>query len=91
MYELLCRNRVEDYERWKKVFDSHAAAHPEASLELTDLWRDVEDPNNVFFLFRVSDVDAARAFLEDPAQAEVGAAAGVIDGEYHFVERGELY
>ena len=26
-------------------------------LQLTDLWRDMDDPNNIFFLFRVSSVD----------------------------------
>jgi hypothetical protein len=88
MYELLCRNRVEDYTRWRKVFDSNAPAAREAGLQLTDLWRDIEDPNNIFFLFRVSSVDKARAFMQDPTAAESGVTAGVLDGEYHFVERG---
>jgi hypothetical protein len=91
MYELLCRNRVEDYTRWRKVFDTHAPAAREAGLQLIDLWRDMEDPNNIFFLFLVSSVDKARAFMQDPTAEEAGAAAGVLDGEYHFVERGETY
>jgi len=91
MYELLCRNRVEDYARWRKVFDTNAPAAREAGLQLTDLWRDMEDPNNIFFLFRVSSVDRARTFIEDPAEAEVGAAAGVLDGEYHFLEKDTTY
>jgi hypothetical protein len=91
MYELLCRNRVEDYRRWWKVFESHASAHRQAGLQLTYLWRDVEDPNNIFFLFQVSSLDKARAFIQDPAGAEAGAAAGVLDGEYHFLEKGKTY
>ncbi len=91
MYELLCRNRVEDYARWRKLFDTNAPAAREAGLQLTDLWRGMEDPNNIFFLFRVSSVDRARTFIEDPAEAEVGAAAGVLDGEYHFLEKGTTY
>jgi hypothetical protein len=84
---LLCRNRVADFSKWKAVFDSHADAHCEAGLRLLDLWRGVEEPNNVFFLFEVANVEHARAFLSDPAAAEAGSTAGVLDGEYHFLER----
>jgi len=89
MLVMLVRNRVEDYSRWKSVFDSQDSAAREAGLYLTDLWRDMEDPNNVFFVLRVSDLDKARAFLADPKSAEVGKIAGVIDGEIHFLERDE--
>gem|GEM_PF-605821 len=83
---MLVRNRVEDYQRWISVFDTQDQAANEAGLHLTNLWRDVEDPNNVFFVLRVSDLDKARAFLADPRSAEVGKEAGVIDGEVHFLE-----
>lgn len=87
MYELLCRNRVENYQKWRVKFDSNLPAARDAGLLLTNLWRDAEDPNNVFFLFRVTSKYTARAFLQDPAAAETGAAAGVLDGEYHFLTR----
>jgi hypothetical protein len=90
MLAMLVRNRVEDYSRWKSVFDSQDPAAREAGLHLTDLWRDVEDPNNVFFLFRISDLDKARVFVADPKSAEVGKAAGVVDGEIHILERGNI-
>ena len=86
MIVMLCRNRVADFAKWKAVFESHAQAHRAAGLRLRDLWRDVEDPNNVFFLFEVSSLDKARTFISDPAAAEAGKASGVRDGEYHFLE-----
>jgi hypothetical protein len=89
MLVMLVRNRVEDYSRWKSVFDSQDPAAREAGQYLTDLWRDIEDPNNVFFVLRISDLDKARDFVADPKSAEVGKAAGVIDGEIHFLERNE--
>lgn len=91
MIHMLCRNRVEEYQRWKRIFDSHASAHRAAGLELTNLWRDVADANTVFFLFTVGDMERARAFIADPAAAEVGRAAGVIDGEVHFLATGDVY
>ena len=88
MILLFCRNRVADYSAWKAVFDLHAPESDEAGLTLTNLWRDIEDPNNVFFVFDVANVDRARAFINDPKGAEVGRAAGVVEGEYHFLMPG---
>ena len=88
MTVLLCRNRVADFVRWKSVFDFEAERCEAAGLHLTHLWRDLEDPNNVFFLLEVASLDRARAFLADPAGAAAGEASGVLDGEFHFLERG---
>ncbi len=86
MVVMLCRNRVADFEKWKREFDSNAPAGHEAGLTLLNLWRDVEEPNNVFFLLEVKDIDKARAFITNPAAAELGKKSGVLDGECHFLE-----
>ena len=91
MIVMLCRNRVADFEKWKSVFDSQAQAGREAGLRLMSLWRDVEEPNNVFFLFEVTDTDKARAFITSPAAAESGKKSGVLDGECHFLESSTGY
>lgn len=86
MTYMLCRNRVRDFEKWKAVFSSHAAAHREAGLHLEKIWRGVEDANNVFFLFAIESIEKARGFIGNPEAAKAGQASGVIDGEYHFLE-----
>jgi len=86
MTYMLCRNSVGDYSRWKAVFASHAAAHKKAGLHLVHIWRGVENPNNVFFLFEVAGMEKAKAFISNPEAAEAGESSGVLDGEYHFVE-----
>jgi hypothetical protein len=91
MIAMLCRNRVADYSRWRRVFDSHASAHRDAGLHLRNIWRGVEDPNQVFFLFEVTDSEKARAFIGNPAAAEAGKTSGVLDGEYHFLESSARY
>ena len=91
MVVMLCRNRVADFAKWKAVFASHAHAHREAGLRLMNLWRGLEDPNNVFFLFEVTSLDKARAFISNPAAAEAGKTSGVLDGEYHVLEGGTGY
>jgi len=86
MISMLCRNRVADFSRWKSVFASHEVGHQNAGLRLVRLWRTVEEPNNVFFMFDVASIDKARAFISNPEAAKAAQASGIIDGEYHFLE-----
>lgn len=86
MIVMLCRNRVANFSKWKAIFDSHAEAHRAAGLGLRDLWRDVADANDVFFVFEVASLDRARAFIDDRSASEAGKASGVLEGEYHFLE-----
>ncbi len=91
MIVMLCRNRVSDFSKWKGVFDSHAPSHRDAGLHLKSLWRGVEEPNNVFFMFEVTDPEKARAFINNPAASEAAKTSGVLDGEYHFLETSAGY
>lgn len=85
MTYMLCRNRVANVARWRRVFDSHAGAHRAAGLILKGHWRDTERPTELFFLFEVHDMRKARAFISAPHAADAARKSGVIDGEYHFV------
>jgi hypothetical protein len=91
MTYMLCRNRVVDFARWKAVFASHAQAHREAGLHLVKIWRALDDPNNVFFLFEVTSIEKAQAFISNPEAAKAAESSGVLDGEYHFVEDAGSY
>ena len=91
MIDMLCRNRVADFAKWKGVFDSHSQPHRDAGLHLKNGWRDMKQPDNVFFLFEVTNIDKAREFISNPAAAEAGKSAGVLDGEYHFLESSAAY
>lgn len=86
MIHLFCRNKVADFGKWKRVFDSHAPVHREAGLKLEHFWRGLEDPNNVFFVFNVTDLEKAKAFISAPESKEARESSGVIDGEYYFLK-----
>ena len=88
---MLARSRVKDYVVWKAVFDSHAQLHRGAGLTFVGLWRCVDEPNNVFFMFEVADKDRAEDFCNSPESVQAGQDAGVIDGEYHYVESAPGY
>jgi len=78
MHYLLCKHQVADFERWKRVFDSHAEAQKKAGLHLLHLLRDERDPNLVVIFFRADDPAGARAFTKAPGAAEAGRESGVI-------------
>ena len=86
MTYMLCRNRVEDFSKWKTEFDSNSGAAENAGLRLVRIWRSVEEPNNVFLMFEIASIERARDFISSPEAARTGEASGVIDGECHFVE-----
>lgn len=86
MTYMLCHNRVADYERWKTIFETHLESQETAGLQLLHLWRSIDEPNNVFFLFEVLDRETAQAYISTPEAAKVGEESGVLDGECHFLE-----
>jgi hypothetical protein len=90
MTYMLCLNRVSDFRRWKRVFETHASAHRAAGLLLRGLGRDARKPNDVFFLFEVRSMRKAKAFIAAPGAARAAAASGVIGGGYHFVRAAKM-
>jgi hypothetical protein len=84
--QMLVRNRVEDFARWHALFLSDSLAAADYGVTLASLWQTTDDPNNVFFLLDVADVDRANAFMARPESQELGVKSGVIDGEFHYVE-----
>ena len=61
MTYMLVHNKVRDFAVWKQVFDDQTRVNAqESGLGLVHLWQSVDDPNEVFFLLSVSDVDKAK-------------------------------
>lgn len=86
MLVMACRNRVNDFATWQRVFESHREAHLAAGLTLRFLGRGLDDPDQIFYSFDVADLERAKAFIHAPDAAEVGRSSGVIDGEYRFID-----
>ncbi|MDH3647311.1 MAG: hypothetical protein OER80_11100 [Gammaproteobacteria bacterium] len=83
--QLLVRNKVKDFSTWYAYFDEESAAAARYGVTLACLWQTAEDPNDVFFLLDVEDIDRANAFMARPESKEIGDKSGVIDGEFHYL------
>ncbi|NKC01400.1 MAG: hypothetical protein GKR90_23280 [Pseudomonadales bacterium] len=84
--QLLVRNRVQDFAVWLKHFEDDHEAATAHGLVLIRLWRSVDEPNNIFFLFEIETVAKADAFMARPESQEIGIRAGVLDGEFYYLE-----
>jgi hypothetical protein len=84
MNYMLCRNRVRSFDQWKRVFDNHANAHRAAGLRLVHIWREMDNPCHIFFLFEVEEMERARAFLDSSDAATSAREAGLIEGDFRF-------
>lgn len=87
MLRMLVKNVVEDYHRWRTVFDEQTDAAQAAGLAVERIYQDADRPNTVYVVFTVADRDKADAFVNDPASADVGERAGVTDGELTYIKQ----
>ncbi len=84
MIYLLARHRLSDYDKWNRIFRSHAEAQRKAGLHLLHVLRDVNDPSVVVALFKVDDLQKAQAFTGAPGAHEAGRIGGVISVEIAY-------
>ncbi|MCX6144193.1 MAG: hypothetical protein NTZ35_13340 [Ignavibacteriales bacterium] len=72
MTYMFCKHRVHDFEQWHRVFVSHAEGQKKAVLHLLYLFREANDPNLVIYLFKVDNINSAKAFTETPDASRAG-------------------
>ena len=78
MTHLLVRHQVADFAKWKPVYDDHLAARQKAGLRETNLFRSINNPNEVVLLFEAEDLKRAQAFTESSDLRDTMQKAGVV-------------
>jgi hypothetical protein len=78
MVHVLVRHKVEDFGKWKPIYDGHQEARAAAGLQELHLWHNIDDPNDIFLLFEVADVEEAKAFARSSDLKERMRDAGVM-------------
>jgi hypothetical protein len=73
------RQTVENYEKWKAVFDAGAPMRQAAgATHEVYIMRNADNPNELVIILGWSDLDQARQFAAAPELKEAGQKAGVI-------------
>jgi heme-degrading monooxygenase HmoA len=76
---VVVRHKVEDFAKWKAVFDEDATDRKAGGSKGGYLWRNAHDPNEVMIAFEWDSMDRLQAFMQSPKLKEKMQQAGVID------------
>jgi heme-degrading monooxygenase HmoA len=88
---LLVRHKVQDYERWKPVFDhDHGATRKRIGSKGGWILRDADDPNELVILLEWDSSENAQHFVNADETREEMQRAGVADEpDVYFLEEVE--
>jgi len=89
MGTLIVQHRVRDYRKWRRAYDAHAPARRKAGLRSAEVYRGADNQHKVAIVFKVENVDKAKAFAGSDDLRGAMKAAGVIGKPtITFVEAG---
>jgi heme-degrading monooxygenase HmoA len=74
---ILVQQPVEDYDKWKAVFDEHGPTRQASGSKGGFVLRNADDPNQITILLEWDNLDNARAFAGSDDLRETMQRAGV--------------
>lgn len=90
MAHMIIRHKVEDYGKWKAVFDAHSTTRKAGGCRGGHLFRNADNPNELIIVWDWDTLENARKFAASPDLREVMGKAGVSDRpDVYFLEEVE--
>jgi quinol monooxygenase YgiN len=77
MTTMFVRHKVDDFGKWKRVYDEFASTRKEKGVTGASVHRDASDPDTLFVTHQFGDLDAAKAFADSQELKSAMAKAGV--------------
>ncbi len=68
MHYMLCKQNIQDFDEFKQTLASHGPAHQASGFRVQRIWRNMDDPQQVFFICEVGDVAKAKAFVRSETE-----------------------
>jgi quinol monooxygenase YgiN len=81
---MLIKHTVANYEKWKPAFDAHSSVRKEYGQTDLDLLREIDNPNQLLIVQKISDVQKAKAFTVLPDLKETMEKARVTSAPEFF-------
>ena len=79
MAYLLVRHKIENYAKWKPIFDDHGGMRKASGCKGGRLFRNAANPDELVILFEWDDVKKAQQFAQASDLRETMERAGVVD------------
>ena len=87
MAYILVRHNVEDYSKWKPVFDKHSNLRSKNGSKGGKVFQSADNPDEVFVLLEWDSLDNARNFAQSDNLKEAMQEAGVVGmPDIYFIE-----
>jgi quinol monooxygenase YgiN len=86
MEHVLIIHEVEDYEKWKKVFDDAGSIRKAAGEISYQVLKYDNNTNKIVHFSKWTSIANAKAFFESPKLVEIRRQAGVKAPEFVFLE-----
>ena len=84
---LFVHHEVEDYKKWKTVFDAHSYARSETGSKGEKVFRSANNPNEIFVLLEWDSIENAQKFGQSENIKEIMKNAGIVGiPAIHFIE-----
>ena len=85
---LVIQHRVENFEKWKPIYDAHGFVRKQFGCKNEQLLRNNEDPNDLFILLEWDNITNARKFMQSQDLRQAMEKAGVIGTpDFQFLEQ----
>ena len=78
MATVIINHKIEDYKKWRPVFDADQPRRKQAGMSNERVFRSAEEPNNIYMMMDIADPSSAGKMMEDPDLAAQMKEAGVI-------------
>ena len=75
---LIVQHTVRDYDTWKPVFDEHEHVRTRYGATGHELYRGLDDPNEITIVNHFPSREQAEAFASDPSLREAMERGGVV-------------
>jgi len=83
---MIVHSKVEDFEKWKSVFEENSNFRKEAGAQSHRVFQDAQDPNKLTIMFEWESVEKAKEFFRSEEVKQKMKEAGVIeDPQIHFI------
>ncbi len=87
MAHILVHHKIEEYNKWKSAFDDHSSIRAEHGSTGGKIFRNADDPNDIFVLLEISSIENGKKFAQSDSLKEAMEEAGVISlPEVFFIE-----
>lgn len=87
---LMVRSKIEEYAKWRPVFDGHSAARIASGCIGTRVFRNSDNPNEVIVLAEWDEMAKARQFTQSQDMRQAMQRAGVVGPpDISFLEEAE--